>query len=230
MKYKNITTNNMETIDMQMSNMQLSNVPRSDIPISGQRVVYVWMDVYGNIQENISYFTVLIATTIEEIPLYYIEEEHTFIRLNPCFIYRDPFTVNQQDIMVLCDTYYMNNLVHGDYELCEINREESIKQFIDQFSQHSLVLTQKCNIDISILTSIFIECSRYVGIDIRSRLNEYTIYTTRDTLYQEVWISRYILNTICEKNSIPHVTYEEVILIPNQEEDLSDCFSTLSSN
>lgn len=198
-------------------------------PTEGQRIVYVWIDDTGETQQNVYYFTMMIATTIDEIPLYYIEDDVTFIRLNPCFIYKDPFSVNHYDILVLCDTYYMNRLIEGDYELCEINREGSIKQFLDQFPQHSLVLTQKMNMDMSIILGAFNDCCRYIGIDIRSRANEYTIYTTRDTLYQEVWMSRFIMNTICEKNNLRLVTYEDVILIPNQEEDLSDCFSALTS-
>ena len=66
----------------------------------------------------------------------------------------------------------------------------------------------------------------YVGVDVFGRPGEYSIYTSKENVYNYVWISRYILYQL----SLEDIDWGDLLLVKNEEDELSNQVTQMEMN
>jgi len=176
--------------------------------MSQQKLDYIWINDEYEIK-TFSIVSDVIHNNIDNISDYYIENK----LIKPYQMFNNPFRTNM-DRLILCDTY--NILENAYILLCPNNKRKELSDNMDTYEGTEFKLTQtfmceKTNI------KLYKEMCKYVGIDIKVKPFEYSIYSNRNHIYSCVLISRYILINLFI--GYP-VYFLELTLIPDEVDDL----------
>ena len=159
---------------------------------------------------------------VDAIPPYW----HNNFMIKPNQLFKNPFK-SQNDFIVICDVYSVNYLVHPpEILLAEHHQRKSFNDYMERFSETSFIIIQKYNDNKNLYRQHKQMCN-YVGVDVFSRPGEYSIYASKENVYNYVWISRYILYQL----SLSDIEWgEELLLVKNEEDELSNKVTQMEIN
>ena len=158
---------------------------------------------------------------VEAIPPYWYNN----YMIKPNQLFKNPFK-SQNDFIVICDVYYVNNLIHPpEIVIAEHHQRKSFNTYMERFSETQFKIIQTYNN--KEVYRLHKKMCNYVGVDVFGRPGEYSIYTEKENVYNYVWISRYILYQL----SLSDIEWgEELLLVKNEEDELSNKVTQMEIN
>ena len=159
---------------------------------------------------------------VEAIPPYWYNN----YMIKPNQLFKNPFK-SQNDFIVICDVYSVNYLVHPpEILLAEHHQRKSFNDYMERFSETSFIIIQKYNDNKNLYRQHKQMCN-YVGVDVFGKPGEYSIYASKENVYNYVWISRYILYQL----SLSDIEWgEELLLVKNEEDELTNKVTQMEMN
>ena len=156
---------------------------------------------------------------VEAIPPYWYNN----YMIKPNQLFKNPFK-SQNDFIVICDVYYVNNLIHPpEIVIAEHHQRKSFNTYMERFSETQFKIIQTYNN--KEVYRLHKQMCNYVGVDVFSRPGEYSIYASKENVYNYVWISRYILYQLADIE-----WGEELLLVKNEEDELSNKVTQMEIN
>lgn len=192
---------------------------------------YIWVSSDGILNDKTYEFSE--DSNIIEYPEWKINESNILV---PILVYKDPF--NEGDyILIFCDLY---NNEGGSYVLDEMNKRKSFLNYIKyetnyEISQGYYINTPEPESDLFSLTDNLIsvnyniyntfkdKCTE-VGINVISNQDNYNIIDNKN-IYENVWITRYILNKIAYLNNLT-IEFSYLSLI-KKDDNINTLFSNI---
>lgn len=155
---------------------------------------------------------------VEAIPPYWYNN----YMIKPNQLFKNPFK-SQNDFIVICDVYYVNNLIHPpEIVVAQHHQRKSFHTYMEKFSETQFKIIQKYNN--KNVYRLHKQMCNYVGVDVFSRPGEYSIYASKENVYNYVWISRYILSQLAD------IEWGDLLLVKNEEDELSNKVTQMEMN
>lgn len=155
---------------------------------------------------------------VEAIPPYWYNN----YMIKPNQLFKNPFK-SQNDYIVICDVYYLNNLVYPpEIVVAQHHQRNSFHKYMERFSETQFKIIQSYNN--KQVYRLHKQMCNYVGVDVFSRPGEYSIYASKENVYNYVWISRYILSQLAD------IEWGDLLLVKNEEDELTTKVTQMEMN
>lgn len=155
---------------------------------------------------------------VEAIPPYWYNN----YMIKPNQLFKNPFK-SQNDFIVICDVYYVNNLTHPpEIVIAEHHQRKSFHTYMERFSETQFKIIQTYNN--KQVYRLHKQMCNYVGVDVFGKPGEYSIYASKENVYNYVWISRYILSQLAD------IEWGDLLLVKNEEDELTNKVTQMEMN
>jgi hypothetical protein len=181
-------------------------------------ITYLWIDEKFNFRENTYYF----PNIMHNIPIWKLHIQDTHYQLEPKTTFKNPFLINDNAYIVLCDAYKLGI----NKEILPTNKRYEYYKCIQNEIDFKIIQSynlSKYNM-YDIISKVFTQKCYEIGINVYICPESYTIKSNKNS-FDNVWIIRYIIEKILMDYDTD-IYYDDLILVDN-DNNITNMLETL---